>query len=200
MADSSLGDALAATREALQTLGIEDDLFRDVLAVRLLIERVGETDNNGWWESRVLAELGRDSLAEVTPKTRTKARIDLAQQVGRKVEREATPADALSLFYLGPTGEAQLDALLEEMDPDATAAFEALESLTASFDTAGWTTTLVDDPISPAGGSGAFEIESVAESELQDHEALRTAALSCFGAYGASTAGALRVPYISIET
>lgn len=198
MSEIALDNVLDTTREELQALGIEEDLFRDVLAVRLLIERLGESDNNSWWDSRVFTSLGRDSLAEVTPKTRVKARFDLAMQVGQKVEREATPEDSLSLFYLGSTGEAQLEALLENIDGES--AFTHLEELEAVYVEQGWTASVVDDVgDTEAETQGPIEIGSLDADALQDHDSLRNVALQCFGAYGASTKESLRVPYFSIQ-
>lgn len=199
MSEIALDNVLDTTREELQALGIEEDLFRDVLAVRLLIERLGESDNNSWWDSRVFTSLGRDSLAEVTPKTRVKARFDLAMQVGQKVEREATPEDSLSLFYLGSTGEAQLEALLENIDGES--AFTHLEELEAVYVEQGWTASVVDDVgDTEAETQGPIEIGSLDADALQDHDSLRNVALQCFGGYGASTKESLRVPYFSIQS
>jgi len=198
MSEFALEEALETTREELQALGVEEDLFRDVLAVRLLVERLGESENNSWWDSRVFTSLGRDSLAEVTPKTRVKARFDLAMQVGQKVEREATPDDTLSLFYLGPTGEAQLEALLEDIDGES--AFSHLEDLEAAFTEPGWTASVVNETGDvETGTQGPIEIGSADADALQDHDSLRDVALQCFGAYGASTQETLRVPYFRIK-
>jgi hypothetical protein len=198
MPELSLGDDLETTREELQALGVAEDLFRDILAVRLLVERLGEVENNDWWDSRVFTALGRDSLAEVTPKTQVKARFDLAMKVGRKVEREATPDDSLSLFYLGPTGEAQLEALLEDIDGESE--FGHLEDLEASFTDQGWTASLVDysNDIEPSG-QGPIEIGTIDAEAMQDHDTLNDVALQCFQAYGNSTQGTLRVPYFQIQ-
>ena len=88
----------------------------------------------------MLTETGRDRLKEVTPKTYMKARIELAQRIGRKAERNRLQGDAVSLYYLGPTVESQIDAELDGVNNDGTA-FEALDGLTTTFDEPSWTLT-----------------------------------------------------------
>lgn len=103
---TDLEKALLATQERLEEAGVSDALVREVLSYRLLIERLGETDNNSWWDSIVLTDTGRDRLGEVTPQTAVKSTIDLAQRIGRKAEQDRLDSNSISLFYLGPTVEA----------------------------------------------------------------------------------------------
>ena len=70
MNSTELADVFSSTKETLQSAGIEDEFFIDLIASRLLVERIGETKNQDWWESRILSETGRTRLDEVTPKTR----------------------------------------------------------------------------------------------------------------------------------
>ena len=102
MTSTDLVDVFRSTKDVLGDAGVDDDFFIDLLASRLLIERVGESSNQGWWDSRVLSETGRARLDEVTPKTRLKSRINLASKVGRKAESDRLPTDSLSLFSFGP--------------------------------------------------------------------------------------------------
>lgn len=143
MSSSDLGAAYRATRDDLREIGIDDSFFLDLLAARLVVERVGETDNLEWWESRVLSETGRDRLTEVTPKTHVKARISLAQKVGRKAERDQLPADAVSLFSFGPRLESRLEAAVEEIQADDETTFEALEQLSGLTVDSKWTAPLI---------------------------------------------------------
>lgn len=83
---TDLEKALSSTQERLEKAGVSDALAHEVLSYRLLIERLGETDNNSWWDSIVLTDTGRDRLGEVIPQTAVKSMIDLAQRIGRKAE------------------------------------------------------------------------------------------------------------------
>lgn len=197
---TELETALAATQENLEDIGVEDALVREVLSYRLLIERLGESDNNDWWESMILTELGRDRLNEVTPKTAAKARIDLAQRVGRKAEQDRIEKNAISLFYLGPTVEAQITAELEEITESTQ--FEALESLSKTIGAADWATELVDVSdleYREEGETVRLNPDGLDEDQLKSRTTMRRVARECFAGYGCSTEGALQAPYYSVE-
>ena len=197
---TDLKNTLAATQENLEEMGVEDALVREVLCYRLLIERLGESDNNDWWESMILTELGRDRLDEVTPKTAAKARIDLAQRVGRKVEQDRTEKNAISLFYLGPTVETQISAELEDVSESTQ--FEMLESLTETTDMTGWAAGLVDSvdlEFSEGGEVLCLGPNALEEAQLKSRTTMRRVARECFTGYGQSTTGALQVPYYPVE-
>lgn len=200
MSSESLEGTLETVQEELESLGVEDALAREVVSYRLLVERLGEERNNEWWESLVFTETGRDRLEEVTPKTAVKARIDLAQRIGRKVEQDQLSENTLSLFYLGPTAESQIDAELENIGKEDVS-FNALESLSITFDEMGWADGLVDD-IEPNIDTTETVIrigEISDESELKSRRTLREVARQCAVAYGQSTHNNLRVPYYNID-
>ncbi|WP_312912786.1 BrxE family protein [Natronosalvus caseinilyticus] len=200
MSTGSLKETLTAVQDELGSLGVEDALAREVLSYRLLIERLGEDGNNDWWDSIVLTETGRDRLEEVTPKTATRSRIELAQRIGRKVEQEHVPEDSLSLFYLGPTAESQIDAELESV-VDEEGSFQVLESLSKTIKEPGWSERLVSDaePVSSATDSTILLGEVNDETDLKSRNTLRDVARRCVLAYGQSTAATLRVPYYAID-
>jgi hypothetical protein len=146
MTDTSLESVFELTCADLRTAGLESTHITNLVAARLVIERVGDSENLGWWDSLVLGPTGRDRLEEVAEKTHVRARIDLAQKVGRKVESDRLPDDTVSLFSFGPRYESRVEAALDEIDPDVDLTFEALESLslsTTSLET-GWTEPLID--------------------------------------------------------
>jgi len=197
---NELETALTATQEHLEDIGVEDALVREVLSYRLVIGRLGESDNNDWWDSMILTELGRDRLNEVTPKTAAKARIDLAQRVGRKAEQDRIEKNAISLFYLGPTIEAQITAELEDLSESTQ--FEILESLSKTIGTANWTTELVDVSdlkYSEEGKKVRLNNDALDEGQLKSRKTMRRVARECFAGYGRSTEGSLQVPYYSVE-
>lgn len=158
MASADVVDAFTSTRETLEKAGIEDDFFLDLVASRLLVERVGEAGNQDWWESRVLSTTGRTRLSEVTPKTRLKSQISLALKVGRKAESDRLPDDSISLYSFGPQMESRLTAVIEEMESDNNLTLEALEGLTIQSLEEGWTNAVIAETTS--------NNTSAAESEL----------------------------------
>jgi len=140
---AELESVFVSTREELSQLGVQDEFFLDLVTTRLIVERIAESDNLGCWDSRVFSETGRDRLAEVVPKTSSKARIDLAMQIGRKVESNRVPEDSITLFWFGPQIESRLEASLDEIQEDEDASFEALESLSIHSVDSGWSAPLV---------------------------------------------------------
>ncbi|GGL64463.1 BrxE family protein [Halocalculus aciditolerans] len=144
MTSTDFADAFVSTKEALHEAGIDDEFFLDLIASRLLIERVGESNNQGWWDSRVLSETGRARLDEVTPKTQLQSRITLASKVGRKAESDHLPADTISLFSFGPRVESRISAAIEEIDASDDQPLEALESISVQSLSEGWTDRIIE--------------------------------------------------------
>ncbi len=200
MPPESLEDILITVQDELGSLGVEDALAREVLSYRLLIERLGEDGNNDWWDSIVLTETGRDRLEEVTPKTATRSRIELAQRIGQKVERDHVPEDSLSLFYLGPTAESQIAAELEGLI-EQKGSFQTLESLSKTFEEPGWSERLISDveAVSPSTDSTILLGDVNDETDLKSRNTLRDVARRCVLAYGQSTTATFQVPYYTID-
>lgn len=147
--------AFTSVRETLENAGIEDDFFLDVISSRLVVERVGESSNQDWWESRILSETGRARLSEVTPKTQLKSRITLALKVGRKAESDRLPDDSISLFSFGPQIESRLTAIIEEIENGDDLMLEALEDLSIDSLEEGWTDDIISATASNISGADA---------------------------------------------
>lgn len=143
MTSAEFADVFASTRETLENAGMFDDFFLDLVASRLVVERVGESSNQDWWESRVLSETGRTRLSEVTSKTRLNSRITLALKVGRKAESDRVANDSISLFSFGPQIESRLTAAIEELESNDDLTFEALEDLSVQSLEEGWTDGII---------------------------------------------------------
>lgn len=194
-----LDRALQQTRDDyLPAVGVPDSLFREVVSHRLLIERLGEAENNYWWDSLVMSEFGRDSLEEVAPRTTVKARLDLAQRIGRKTERERLSEDTVSLFHLGSAFEHRLKGILSEITGFTD--FERIETLDMEFTTTGWTDDVgIEGELTESGSGDTIEIGTIPQADLNSIETVVSASQELFTAYGASTTNELRVPYLSIE-
>jgi len=148
MTSTNLVNAFVSTKGTLHEAGIEDDFFLDLIAARLLVERVGEANNQNWWDSRVLSETGRARLSEVTPKTQLQSRINLASKVGRKAESDQLPPDSISLFSFGPRVESRLTAAIEDIENDGQHSLEALENVSVQSLEAGWTNAVIEQTAS----------------------------------------------------
>ena len=54
-----------------------------------MIARLGEEDNNFWWESRILSSVGRINMMPFLPKTFYQQRFEMAQKCVRQKELSA---------------------------------------------------------------------------------------------------------------
>jgi hypothetical protein len=206
-----LDERFGSVRDDLRELGVEDGFFLDLVAARLLLERVGESDNMAWWDSLVLSETGRVRLEEVTPKTQTKARLTLAQKVGRRAESNRLPDDAISLFSFGPRVESQLSAAIDELDETELIRFEALEELSVSSLEPGWTAPILSeleydeteipaqDTIPAPEPDGTIPLDQSGHTETEIESRRQSLLAAVVQAYGTTTES-LQVPYYPLET
>ncbi|MFA9518474.1 BrxE family protein [Halopenitus sp. H-Gu1] len=209
MTSTDLADAFVSTKVALNQAGIVDEFFLDLIASRLLIERVGESNNQGWWDSRVLSDTGRARLDEVTPKTQLQSRITLASKVGRKAESDHLPADSISLFSFGPQVESRISAAIEDIDASDDQPLEALESVSVQSLREGWTDGMIEQTGSNitaasnsltdprTGDSFRIEEDGYTQSEIEPEKWRLLATL--LQGYGQST-DRLCVPYYPLKS
>ena len=209
MTSTDFVDTFVSTKQALSDAGIDDEFFLDLVASRLLIERVGESNNQGWWDSRVLSETGRARLEEVTPKTQLQSRITLASKVGRKAESDHLSTDTISLFSFGPQVESRISAAIEDIEASDDQPLEALENVSAQSLSEGWTDRIVDQTesnitaasttLTDPGTGNSFPIEEdgYTQSEIEP-ERWRLLATLLQG-YGQNT-DRLSVPYFPLKS
>jgi len=211
MGSTNIADAYVSTKEVLYNAGINEEFFLDLVASRLLIERIGETGSLDWWDSRVLSETGRARLSEVTPKTQLKSRIDLALKVGRKAESDRLPDDSISLFSFGPQIESRLTAAIEEIESNDEFTLKPLESLSIQSLDEGWTDAVISEtesnisaasaiePAQEPGESDAFLLEKNGYTQDEIDPEKWGLLTSLLRGYGYCT-DRLRVPYYNLES
>jgi hypothetical protein len=210
MDSTDVVDAFTTTKQTLHESGITDDFFLDLVASRLLVERIGESDNQDWWESRVLSETGRARLSEVTPKTLLKSQIDLAMKVGRKAESDRLPEDAISFFSFGPQVESRLTAALDQIQADEDFKIESLEELSIQSLDKGWTDSVIDqtesnisseslsDPFPEAEPDGSILIDDTGYTQDAIGQEKWSLLVTFLRGYGQCT-DELIVPYYPLE-
>lgn len=209
MISTDLADAFVSTKGALNAAGIDDEFFLDLIASRLLIERVGESNNQGWWDSRVLSETGRARLDEVTPKTQFQSRITLASKVGRKAESDHLPADTISLFSFGPQVESRISAAIEEIDASDDLPLNALESVSVQSLSEGWTDGIIEQTASnitaastsltDPGSGDSFRIEENGYTQSEIEPEKWRLLVTLLQGYGQNT-DRLCVPYYPLKS
>ena len=211
MSSTDIVDAYISTKETLHDAGIEDDFFLDLIAARLLVERVGETSNQDWWESRVLSETGRARLSEVTPKTRLQSRIDLALKVGHKAESDRLPDDSISLFSFGPQVESRITASIDEIEADDELTLNVLENLSIQSFDEGWTDAIIEETaanisstsdsgsLSNPGSDKSFLLQETGYTQDEVEPEKWRLLTTLLRGYGYST-DRLHVPYYDLES
>ena len=184
--------------DTLPSLGVNDPLYSRIIASRLLMERLGETDANYWWDSQILGEFGHDALAEAVPRTTTRAQIELATKTGRKVEQERIEDRSVSLFDLGPFVESQIEHELEQMNDDSD--LNILENYSSEITEKGWTNSIVSETDSIASKSDTvFELGTIAMDDMKNKDVLRDVVDQLVHGYGESTANNLQIPYFRVQ-
>lgn len=198
-AHEDISEVYFDVRNILDSIGINENLINEILSYRLLVERLGERDNNDWWKSNLFTRFGRDSLEEVVPKSWTKARIKLAREVSLKVEKEnVDESDFISLFYLGPYFEHKLEKELDSIDQDDD--FEPLEKFAIKLEDTDWNKRIVKKDINfDETEREKICLGDVSKDDLEDDENIEYLAKNLFKAYGMSTKNELKIPYYVIK-
>lgn len=184
--------------ETLPSLGTEDPLLTRIISARLLIERVGERDANYWWDSQVLSSFGQDTLEETVPRTATRAQIELAMKVGKKVENEAIDSQFVSLFDLGPFVESQIQREITKIERSDE--LDVLKEQPVEIIETGWTDPLVEREIEESAGKNrSGEIGVISIEELQEKDVIDDVVSQLIHGYGEATKQDLNIPYFSVK-
>ncbi len=211
MSSGDLGDAFISTKQTLEDAGIQDRFLSNLITSRLLIERVGESDNQAWWDSLVLSETGRTRLSEVTPKTQLKSQINLASEVGQKAESERIPTDSIALFSFGPQMESRYSNAIENIGSNTDIRLSALEELSTDSLTEEWTQSIVTELPSTSsvettaefaetpGSSGSFLLSQDGYTQTDLEEQKLSLLKTLLHGYGYCTTQ-LDVPYYQLES
>lgn len=186
--------------ETLRSLGIEERSWRQTVAARLVIERIGEQEPNYWWDSQVLGSFGGDTLGEVVPQTATQTQISLATEIGGTVETEHIPAEsAVSLFNLGPFVESRIEHVIESIEGDDD--LSVLEPLSIEITEPGWTDALTNvDAVRDSNARTAIELGSIDMKTLRKKSTLNNVVSQLIAGYGAATKQELVVPYYTVNS
>jgi hypothetical protein len=186
--------------ETLPELGVNDRRWRQIIAARLIIERIGEQDNNYWWDSQVLSSFGADTLDEAVPQTSVRTQIALATKIGKTVESNSIGSDsAISLFDLGPSIETQIQRIVNSAENEKP--LSVLEPLSVEVTESGWSDSLTDaDALTDSGVGITYELGNISIEDLQDEAVLNEVVSQLIAGYGAATKHELVVPYYTVES
>ncbi len=173
-----------------------------VIYYRLMIARLGEEDNNFWWESRILSTVGRLNMVPFLPKTFYQQRFDMVQKAVRQKEINSIPANkVITLFHFGfefekKVFEPALKMLSSRKEwEDVLLEVEKIQNI--SFEKH-WARDFFEEPrletFSDASGE-AFEIGSKRRHFYIHNEELEEVIHNFISGYDYASRGHIPIPY-----
>lgn len=175
-----------------------------IIIARLTIERIGEIDQNAWWQSRILSDHGHKKMKELFPKTQTQAQINLAFEIGKKKEKELIQEkEYISLYNLEIRTEKLIQAIIKTTDPEELKKIlEQIKNITST----NMETDLEkkeQEKIKTLRGlnkenPGAFQIEEITFEELSE-EKINKIIEKLIYAWSLNKKGELQTPYLKIK-
>lgn len=132
---------LARTIESSQFI-VDIETLSDTLYYRLTIIRLGEEDNNAWWESSILGEVGRRNLEKFFPNTFSNQRYDIARKIINEKENREIPENIFTtLFNFGYEFETEVfKPFVKEISKSEgwTEVFKMIEGIKEKKFTSSW--------------------------------------------------------------
>lgn len=79
-------------------MGIDTEILANTLYYRLTLMRLGEEDNNIWWESNILGEVGRRNIGKFFLNTFNSQRYNIGRKIIVDKEAERNFRKRLYIF------------------------------------------------------------------------------------------------------
>ncbi len=186
---------------------MDTEILADILFYRLTIIRLGEEDNNAWWESGILSETGRRNLEKFFLNTFYKQRYDIARKIIiEKENREITEKRFTTLFNFGYEFETEVfDPFIKEISnaDDWQEVLNMIENIKEKKFTVPWarefynisklsTYTLENNKVVKLG--------SISETFYNDKDKLGETIKSFISIYDLCTQGNVVIPYYKRRT
>jgi hypothetical protein len=180
--------------------------YTDLIAYRVIIARLGDSDNNRWWNMAILSVFGRQHLYEFLPKTIQSKRIPLAFAACAKVEsRVILNKQCISLFSLGFSVEREISRLLSKniaTEANIERILDITEGLKCKLEAPGWTQQFsYPVPISSKGAANERNISALSLGildKMPSKESLQEVTSKLFASYGNSCLGRLVIPFYEV--
>ena len=181
---------------------INIDILADTLYYRLTILRLGEEDNNGWWESIILGEVGRRNLEKFFPNTFSSQRYDIATKIiNQKENREITENEFTTLFNFGYEFETQVfKPFVKEISKldGWEDILKGIEEIKAKKINIGWVRELYDIselPDDKLSNEKTIELGKISRTFYNDKNSFEDAIKSFLSIYNICTQGNLKTGY-----
>ena len=178
------------------------EILADTLFYRLTIIRLGEEDNNMWWESCILGEVGRRNLEKFFPNTFYKQRYDIARKIiVEKENREITEKRFTTLFNFGYEFETKIFTpfIKEIANSDGwQEVLDMIENVKEKKFTSPWAREFFDLPKLPVhtfDDKKAIDLGSISETFYKSKENFEDAIKAFISIYDLCTIGRVVIPY-----
>jgi hypothetical protein len=178
------------------------EILADTLFYRLTIIRLGEEDNNMWWESCILGEVGRRNLEKFFPNTFYKQRYDIARKIiAEKENREIPEKRFITLFNFGYEFESKIFTpfINEVTNSDGwQEVLDMIENIKEEKFTSPWAReffNLSKLPVYTLNDKNAIELGSISETFYRNKESFDDTIKSFISIYDLCTIGRVVIPY-----
>ena len=178
------------------------EILADTLFYRLTIIRLGEEDNNMWWESCILGEVGRRNLEKFFPNTFYKQRYDIARKIiAEKENREIPEKRFITLFNFGYEFESKIFTpfINEVINSDGwQEVLDMIENIKEEKFTSPWAREFFNLPKLPVytlNDKKAIELGSISETFYRNKESFEDTIKSFISIYDLCTIGRVVIPY-----
>lgn len=124
---------------------IEMGQTANLIAMRILVARLGDSENNSWWDTSLLSSFARAHLTEFLPRVLGSKRLIYAFATCAKAERTLIPdKNIVSLFNLTPDLENKIimELSIERNQIEIDVILKLMEALKNKLIKTGWTSLI----------------------------------------------------------
>ncbi|WP_313558819.1 BrxE family protein [Ruminiclostridium cellobioparum] len=181
---------------------VPTEVLSELLYYRLVIARLGEEDNNAWWESNVLSEVGRRNVNRFLPNTFAKQRYDMARKIiYTKETRSIDNRKFLSIYNFSYKFESEVfkpfvdEMAISEEWPTILSILENIKSVKFSSP---WVREYFDMDKLPSVNlkdTTTVEVGSIHENFYNEYSEFITVIKGLLSIYDCCTFGKLIIPY-----
>ena len=183
-------------------MGIDTEILANTLYYRLTLMRLGEEDNNIWWESNILGEVGRRNIGKFFPNTFNSQRYNIGRKIiVDKEQREISEKDYISLFNFGYFFETEIfKPFLKEITTksewkDVLLDIEKIKDKKFEKPWVRDFYNIPKIPIKELNGENIFELGSIFPEFYKDKKTFHEAIVSFLSVYDLCTVGNITIPY-----
>lgn len=181
---------------------VSTEILADTLFYRLTIIRLGEEDNNVWWESSILGEVGRRNLEKFFPNTFHKQRYDIARKIIIEKENREIPEKRFStLFNFGYEFETKIfTPFIKEVSTSDGwhEVLDMIEDIKEKRFTSPWAREFYNIPKLPTHtfeNEKVLELGSISETFYNNKVNFEDVIKSFISIYDLCTSGNVVIPY-----